>query len=694
MKIELLASLAMLASTVAAGTDYIGNACLTVAQTYNFSCVAETGGKGGKGHGHGRGSSVSPKCLCSKPAFLETIVGCKVLYGDQKDPKDNSDFTVFTEFCSKPNLDLEQYVDEAQDLKPLHGNPKRTIVTQGILLNQTAVVTQANASHTADRMSYYDMVFACAPIAYFFGILLIKTFFNMMQKAAPGAYQRLITIPVSRKLRKYVLLPATFSRHHSAETGPRFFSFCIPQRIETLIVAGYVIMSVVVNFACIWPYYPNTRLTTDRDQWAKFIGRRSGYTSLGAYDLVLLFAGRNNFWLWLTGWPLDTFNIFHRWTGRVAVFHVMVHSIAYGVLGNNRWSAAFMQWGVVGTVLFGLLFAHSFKYLRSLGYETFFVIHIVLAVFAMPATWIHIRNSGIEFCYAGVAIWAFDHVARLARIALSGINAKANVQLVNDEIIRLEIDYSRAWKWYPGCYVFVHLANRPLEFWQSHPFTALPMTDAATGKSKILLLARVRKGITKKLARELAAATDMKKTIPVLIDGPYGHKAPMHQYNTAILIAGGVGITAPLAHALELVEKQSSKTERILFVWAVRSHQGMSYASQELARIGKDPRVEIQLYFTQEDGETPQGSTPSSDSESICVEKNKDTVSIGSTNSSRSYHRPDLFGIISQEIQAARGSVAVMVCGPGPMNDDVRSAIVKNVDTGVKIDYFEEAFAW
>lgn len=716
MKLEILAGIAALATSVAAGTDYIGASCLTVAQTYNYTCAvaASTSKKAKKGHG---GATASPKCLCKQPAFIETLVGCSVLYrkDTKMDPADMH-FPLIDEFCGK-HVDAEQYVSTVDSLKPLKGNPKRAVIKDnGILLNRTAVEQQAAASQTSDRMNYYNYAFAGAPVAYFFGIFLIKGFFNFMQMAAPQTYQSLITLSVSRKLRKYVLLPATGRKTHSASAGPKWFPFQMPQRIESLIVLGYVIFSVITDFVCIWPYYPNTRLTDDFSQWAKFIGRRSGYVSLGAYDLLLLFAGRNNFWMWITGWPLDTFNMYHRWAGRVATFHIMVHSIAYGVLGIKNLAAPFMVWGIAGTILFCLLIIHSSKVFRNMAYETFFVIHIVLAVFAMPATWIHIRNSGIQFCYAGVAIWVFDHVVRIIRIIVSGVTSKAQVKLVNDEILRLELDYSRAWKWYPGCYVFVHLANRPLEFWQSHPFTALPMTDPVSGKDKIVLCARVRRGLTKKLARELVSSTTtLSKQIPVLIDGPYGHKAPVHQYNTAVLIGGGIGITAPLAYALELVGKQSSKTERILLVWALRSHQGTSYVQSELDKVRQDPRVEIQIFVTSEEGSalstplttSPKSSQPSSDVESAVItmtekskevmpmnEKSKEVVSVKSDSSGYSFHRPDLHAIISHEVNSARGSVAVMVCGPGPMNDDVRAAVVSNVDSGVKLDYFEEAFAW
>lgn len=44
------------------------------------------------------------------------------------------------------------------------------------------------------------------------------------------------------------------------------------------------------------------------------------------------FSGRNNIFIWLTGWNYGTFNIFHRHIARIATIQAIVHSAAYTAL--------------------------------------------------------------------------------------------------------------------------------------------------------------------------------------------------------------------------------------------------------------------------------------------------------------------------------------------------------------------------
>jgi hypothetical protein len=48
--------------------------------------------------------------------------------------------------------------------------------------------------------------------------------------------------------------------------------------------------------------------------------------------LLWMFSGRNNIFLWATGWDYATFNVFHRHIARVATLEAIVHSIAYTVM--------------------------------------------------------------------------------------------------------------------------------------------------------------------------------------------------------------------------------------------------------------------------------------------------------------------------------------------------------------------------
>lgn len=72
-----------------------------------------------------------------------------------------------------------------------------------------------------------------------------------------------------------------------------------------------------------------------------YIADRTGIVAIANYALLWAFAGRNDVFLWLTGWNYATFNVFHRWIARVTTLEVIVHSIAFSVLalmGGSRIS--------------------------------------------------------------------------------------------------------------------------------------------------------------------------------------------------------------------------------------------------------------------------------------------------------------------------------------------------------------------
>lgn len=63
-----------------------------------------------------------------------------------------------------------------------------------------------------------------------------------------------------------------------------------------------------------------------------YLTDRAGILAVANMPLVWIFAGRNDVFLWLTGWNFGTFNIFHRWVARVLTVQAIIHSIGYTVI--------------------------------------------------------------------------------------------------------------------------------------------------------------------------------------------------------------------------------------------------------------------------------------------------------------------------------------------------------------------------
>ena len=55
--------------------------------------------------------------------------------------------------------------------------------------------------------------------------------------------------------------------------------------------------------------------------------------------------------------------------------------------------------------------------------------------------------------------------------------------------------------------------------------------------------------------------------------------------------------------------------------------------------------------------------------------------------------RPDVDALVETESRVQVGAMAVGVCGPGGLGDDVRCAVRGRQGRG-NVDFYEEAFGW
>ena len=67
-------------------------------------------------------------------------------------------------------------------------------------------------------------------------------------------------------------------------------------------------------------------------QILRYSADRTGIMSFSNFPLLWLFSGRNNIFLWATGWSFASFNIFHRHVARVATLQAIVHSVLYIIM--------------------------------------------------------------------------------------------------------------------------------------------------------------------------------------------------------------------------------------------------------------------------------------------------------------------------------------------------------------------------
>jgi hypothetical protein len=85
----------------------------------------------------------------------------------------------------------------------------------------------------------------------------------------------------------------------------------------------------------IWLTILNSNSFTQKStQLWRYIGDRAGVMAINNLPVMWLFATRNNFLLWATGWEFTTFNIFHRWIARACALEVFVHGMCVCIYQN------------------------------------------------------------------------------------------------------------------------------------------------------------------------------------------------------------------------------------------------------------------------------------------------------------------------------------------------------------------------
>lgn len=553
--------------------------------------------------------------------------------------------------------------------------------------------------YNQNRANIYSWVL----LAYWFLLILFAGACRLVSFAAPKFVESL-SGKVSNMYRKYITMPALFGRKRS-EHGRLFkiFEFVIPSRLESIYLFVWFILCLAFNVANYHHDSPNIVWAKKSAEMGRKIADRTGIMSLYMIPQMILFAGRNNFLLWVSGWEYSRFNVIHHWYGRMCFLLMMLHGIGMTYNGKGigkydlRNAQDYVRWGYVALVASSIMVAHSFAVVRKRNYEIFVLSHNVLGALVVAGTWLHVEDFEMQtFMYAATAVWAFDKAMRLARMAWFGVQT-AEVQLIAGETLKVKIPRSSRWKPYPLCHSFVYFF-RPTCFWQSHPFTVV---DSAIEDKTITFYLKVKGGMTHGLYRYLSTQPEQKAQIKCSVEGPYGARQPLQHYSTVAFLSGGNGIPGLYAGALDLSKK--STTQKVKLYWVIRHWKSIEWFYDELRRL-ENTSVQPIVYVTQYD--TPlekcfvdkveetdiSSDEKKSDAELMTdhIEKLKSKLSFVEFRAGR----PDVTAIIQEEIAESNGSIALVACGHNSFVDEARRVTVENLPEGKRVDFYDQLQTW
>ena len=515
-------------------------------------------------------------------------------------------------------------------------------------------------------------------------------------------------------MKKHLLYaPLGKKRHHrEIQLSAAINIGTLPSRLHTILLGGYVAMNVI---GCLMLDF-----SAESDvRWAALRGR-SGYLAVWNCIALFLFMARNNPLIPFLKISYDTFNLCHRWLGRLIIIESVVHTFAWAIVARRGYGfhgmakhlaeSPFLIYGTIGTLAMVIMGIHSMSFIRHSFWELFLASHQLLAVAVCVGVYHHLKIGtppAVSSFFGGViAIWVLERAARAFLLLYRNIGrgkyyTKVMVQALPgpDSACRVTFQVHRPWRHEPGCHVYIYLPA--ISMWMSHPFSVawydstshrydeeepplhkseMDMALPPRKSNEISLVIATRTGMTKKLFEKARNAPGGQVTLHGFLEGPYGGAMSLKSYGTVLLFAGGVGITHQMPYVRELLtgwELGRVATRKIILIWSVRHREQLEWVKpwmdEILAMPGRKEVLTISLFVTK-------------------PRTNKEIVR-PSNNVVMYAGRPNAKMIVTHEVQKRVGAMAVSICGPGAMADDVREAVREHIGEAT-IDFIEESFTW
>ncbi|KAG6078466.1 hypothetical protein E4U15_004244 [Claviceps sp. LM218 group G6] len=513
-------------------------------------------------------------------------------------------------------------------------------------------------------------------------------------------------------LKKHVIYAPLWRKRHNREfkLSSAVNVGTLPSRLHTIMIFIYVASNVAYMFVVKWSSHNKYALCAE-------IRGRSGTLALVNMVPLVIFAGRNNPLISILKISFDTYNLLHRWMGRLVVIETILHTVSWLIpsvaskgwdgVGHSFLASSFIGSGMIGVAAMTFLLIFAVSPFRHAFYETFLNMHIFLALIVFVCTWVHCASSEmpgglpqLSWIMAIMALWFADRFARLIRLTHMNWSKRgftdAFCEAMPGEVTRVTLNLPRYVNIQPGTHAYLRFAG--IKAWESHPFSiawvdhstdrSLPTAekelphgglDKTQATTSVGFVIGAHTGMTRKLYSQ-ACQSSRGIRLRAAMEGPYAGHHNLDSYGHLVLFAGSTGIThqiSYLKHHLEGYNNGTVATRRLTLVWIIRSYESLEWVRPYMDAILRIPNridvLRIQVFVT-------RPLNP------------RDIVSSSSTVKMFP-GRPNIPLLLMKEVQEQTGAMAVTVCGPGGLADDVRGA-VRIVQGETVVDFIEESFTW
>lgn len=292
-----------------------------------------------------------------------------------------------------------------------------------------------------------------------------------------------------------------------------------------------------------------------------------------------------------------------------------------------------------------------------------------------------------------------------------GVRHKARLSRETDHTLKVTIDTTTDWQ--PGQHIFLRFLTCGVHMLTAHPFTICSVPQPGNA-NQLVFYVRARGGLTGRLMK--MAQQQPNKSVPVLLDGPYGGvtSRSIAEFDRSLVVGGGVGSGFTLALIEDYVRRAGSgKAEsKMKVVVATRDPAMRSWYTEALREIagrhsaqkGHVVGLEVHIHETgpeQHGADDASTETASPVKEAGVLAREQSHAAAENMFNIKFFRgRPTL----RTEVDSLAGqdgvSVGVVVCGPSSMHHDVASAaadaqqhIISNSKGAREVWFHQETFS-
>ncbi|PON96722.1 Cytochrome b245, heavy chain [Trema orientale] len=346
------------------------------------------------------------------------------------------------------------------------------------------------------------------------------------------------------------------------------------------------------------------------------IATRFGLLAEACLALLLLPILRGLALFRLLGIQFEASVRYHIWLGTAVISFAFVHGAStlfiWGVshyiqdeIGKWQKTGRIYLAGEIALVTGLVIWITALPQIRRKKFEIFYYTHHLYLVFLVFFLF-HAGDRHFYMVFPGIFLFGLDKLLRIiqSRPETCILSAK----IFPNKAIELILPKDPKLKYTPTSVIFVKIPIISKFQWHSFSITSSSSVDDHTLSVIIKCQGSWTSSLYNLINTELESDADQMKSIPIAVEGPYGHPSTdLLRYDSLLLIAGGVGITPFLSILQEVASAQQSGNQfptRIQLIYVVKKSQDVcllnSISHLILDQSTDQFHLKLKVFVTQE----------------------------------------------------------------------------------------------